>query len=105
MFFNQIQPSKFFWFSRLKELRELLRGINARNTKTRQMSKLLSPSYCNNNIEIYKEENVNGTLCDILEYYHYFGVFCFLLVDFGSFHSRVDNVINDSFNYTVTRHR
>jgi hypothetical protein len=29
----------------------------------------------------------------------------FLLVDFGSFHSRVDNVINDSFNYTVTRHR
>jgi hypothetical protein len=27
-----------------------------------------------------------------------------LLVDFGSFHSRVDNVINDSFNYTVTRH-
>jgi hypothetical protein len=28
-----------------------------------------------------------------------------LLVDFGSFHSRVDNVINDSFNYTVTRHR
>jgi hypothetical protein len=27
-----------------------------------------------------------------------------LLVDFGSFHSRVD-VINDSFNYTVTRHR
>ena len=38
------------------------------------MSKLLSPSYCNNNIEIYKEENVNGTLCDILEYYHYFGV-------------------------------
>ena len=31
--------------------------------------------------------------------------FVFLLVDFGSFHSRVDNVINDSFNYTVTRHR
>jgi hypothetical protein len=28
-----------------------------------------------------------------------------LLVDFGSFHSCVDNVINDSFNYTVTRHR
>jgi hypothetical protein len=28
-----------------------------------------------------------------------------LLVDFGSFHSRVDNVINDSFNYSVTRHR
>jgi hypothetical protein len=28
-----------------------------------------------------------------------------LLVDFGSFHSRVDNVINDLFNYTVTRHR
>ena len=28
-----------------------------------------------------------------------------MLVDFGSFHSRVDNVINDSFNYTVTRHR
>jgi hypothetical protein len=28
-----------------------------------------------------------------------------LLVDFGSFHSRFDNVINDSFNYTVTRHR
>jgi hypothetical protein len=28
-----------------------------------------------------------------------------LLVDFGSFHSRVDNVINDSFNYTITRHR
>jgi hypothetical protein len=28
-----------------------------------------------------------------------------LLVDFDSFHSRVDNVINDSFNYTVTRHR
>jgi hypothetical protein len=26
-------------------------------------------------------------------------------VDFGSFHSRVDNVINDSFNYTVTRQR
>jgi hypothetical protein len=23
----------------------------------------------------------------------------------GSFHSRFDNVINDSFNYTVTRHR
>jgi hypothetical protein len=31
--------------------------------------------------------------------------FRFLLVDFGSFHSRFDNVINDSFNYTVTRHR
>jgi hypothetical protein len=31
--------------------------------------------------------------------------FPFLLVDFGSFHSRFDNVINDSFNYTVTRHR
>ena len=31
--------------------------------------------------------------------------FRFLLVDFSSFHSRVDNVINDSFNYTVTRHR
>jgi hypothetical protein len=31
--------------------------------------------------------------------------FVFLIVDFGSFHSRVDNVINDSFNYTVTRHR
>ena len=30
--------------------------------------------------------------------------FRFLLVDFGSFHSRFDNVINDSFNYTVTRH-
>jgi hypothetical protein len=29
---------------------------------------------------------------------------CGLLVDFSSFHSRVDNVINDSFNYTVTRH-
>jgi hypothetical protein len=28
-----------------------------------------------------------------------------LLVDFSSFHSRFDNVINDSFNYTVTRHR
>ncbi len=28
-----------------------------------------------------------------------------MLFDFGSFHSRVDNVINDSFNYTVTRHR
>jgi hypothetical protein len=28
-----------------------------------------------------------------------------LLSDFGSFHSRVDNIINDSFNYTVTRHR
>jgi hypothetical protein len=28
-----------------------------------------------------------------------------LLVDFGSFHRRFDNVINDSFNYTVTRHR
>ena len=28
-----------------------------------------------------------------------------MLVDFGSFHSRVDNDINDSFNYTVTRHR
>ena len=28
-----------------------------------------------------------------------------MLVDFGNFHSRVDNVINDSFNYTVTRHR
>jgi hypothetical protein len=28
-----------------------------------------------------------------------------LLVDFGSFHGRFDNVINDSFNYTVTRHR
>jgi hypothetical protein len=27
---------------------------------------------------------------------------CFLLVDFGTFHSRVDN---DSFNYAVTRHR
>jgi hypothetical protein len=27
-----------------------------------------------------------------------------LLVDFGSFHSRFD-VINDTFNYTVTRHR
>ena len=25
-----------------------------------------------------------------------------MLVDFGSFHSRFDNVINDSFNYTVT---
>ena len=31
--------------------------------------------------------------------------FRFLLVDFGSFHSRFDNVINDSFNYTVTRYR
>ena len=31
--------------------------------------------------------------------------FRFLLVDFGSFHSCFDNVINDSFNYTVTRHR
>ena len=31
--------------------------------------------------------------------------FVFLLVDIGSFHSRVDNVINDSFNCTVTRHR
>jgi hypothetical protein len=30
--------------------------------------------------------------------------FRFLLVDFGSFHSRFD-VINDSFNYTVTRQR
>ena len=28
-----------------------------------------------------------------------------MLVDFGSFHSRVDNVINDSFNYIITRHR
>jgi hypothetical protein len=28
-----------------------------------------------------------------------------LLIDFGNFHSRFDNVINDSFNYTVTRHR
>ena len=28
-----------------------------------------------------------------------------MLSDFGSFHSRVDNIINDSFNYTVTRHR
>ena len=29
-----------------------------------------------------------------------------MLVDFSSFHSRVDNVINDSLtNYTVTRHR
>ena len=28
-----------------------------------------------------------------------------MLVDVGSFHSRFDNVINDSFNYTVTRHR
>ena len=28
-----------------------------------------------------------------------------MLVDFGSFHSHFDNVINDSFNYTVTRHR
>jgi uncharacterized membrane protein YhaH (DUF805 family) len=28
-----------------------------------------------------------------------------LLVDFDSFHSRVDNVINDSFNYAVTRRR
>ena len=28
-----------------------------------------------------------------------------MLVDFGSFHRRFDNVINDSFNYTVTRHR
>jgi hypothetical protein len=28
-----------------------------------------------------------------------------LLVDFGSFHNRVDNIINDSFNYTVIRHR
>ena len=28
-----------------------------------------------------------------------------MLVDFGSFHSSVDNVINDSLNYTVTRHR
>ena len=28
-----------------------------------------------------------------------------MLVDFGNFHSRFDNVINDSFNYTVTRHR
>jgi hypothetical protein len=28
-----------------------------------------------------------------------------LLVDLGSFHSRVDNIINDSFNYAVTRHR
>ena len=27
------------------------------------------------------------------------------VVNLGSFHSRVDNVINDSFNYTVTRHR
>jgi hypothetical protein len=32
-------------------------------------------------------------------------LFRFLLVDFGSFHSRFDNVINDSFNYTVTIHR
>ena len=31
-------------------------------------------------------------------------LFSLLLVDFGSFHSRFDNVINDSFNYTVTRH-
>ena len=31
--------------------------------------------------------------------------FRFLLVDFGSFQSCFDNVINDSFNYTVTRHR
>ena len=29
----------------------------------------------------------------------------FLLVDFDSFHSRFDNVINDSLNYAVTRHR
>jgi hypothetical protein len=28
-----------------------------------------------------------------------------LLVDIVSFHSRFDNVINDSFNYTVTKHR
>ena len=28
-----------------------------------------------------------------------------MLIDFGNFHSRFDNVINDSFNYTVTRHR
>jgi hypothetical protein len=28
-------------------------------------------------------------------------IFSFLLVDFGSFHSRFDNVINDSFNYTT----
>ena len=32
-------------------------------------------------------------------------LFRFLLVDFGSFHSRFDNVINDSFNYNVTIHR
>jgi hypothetical protein len=32
-------------------------------------------------------------------------IICFLFVDFSSFHSRVDNVINDFFNYIVTRHR
>jgi hypothetical protein len=32
-------------------------------------------------------------------------LFVFLLVDFGSENCRFDNVINDSFNYTVTRHR
>ena len=31
--------------------------------------------------------------------------FVFCSSTFGSFHNRVDNVINDSFNYTVTRHR
>jgi hypothetical protein len=35
----------------------------------------------------------------------FLSIFSFLLVDFGSFHSHVDNVINDSFNYAVTRHR
>ena len=31
--------------------------------------------------------------------------FVFCLSTSAPFHSRVDNVINDSFNYTVTRHR
>ena len=30
-----------------------------------------------------------------------FCVYFIYLVDFGSFHSRFDNVINDSFNYSI----
>ena len=45
--------------------------------------------------------------CSVFTLYNWLITFScflfFLLVDFGSFHSCFDNVINDSFNYTVTR--
>jgi hypothetical protein len=50
-------------------------------------------------ISVYFDTIVSCLLIKCCKY------FVFMLVDFGSFHSRVDNVINDSFNYTVTRHR